>query len=119
MATHNKIGSKGENIAKSFLEEHGYTILHTNWRYKKDEIDIIARQEKFIVIVEVKTRSSNLFATPESAVDNAKQQRLIRAANAFIDKHQIENEIRFDVISIILNNPPKIHHIKDAFSILG
>ena len=110
-----KIGQKGEQIAKEFLIEQGYYILVSNWRFQHKEIDIIAQKNDLLVIVEVKTRSSN-YIKPREAVNKKKQQNLIMATAAYIEQYQIDLNVRFDVIEIILTNKMyKIHHIKEAF----
>jgi putative endonuclease len=111
------IGNQGEQLAKEFLVQKGYHILHCNWRYQKAEVDIIAETENFIVFVEVKTRAENRLTEPEQAVDAKKQQLLIYAANGYCEKFSIEKEIRFDVVSVILkaNQAPEITHIEEAF----
>ena len=116
MAEHNLTGKKGEELAVNFLQREGYKILATNWNYKKSEIDIIAKKEQFLIIAEVKTRNSNYFGEPESWVTKLKQQNLIKGAEAYILKNNIDLEVRFDIISVILSEKDhKIHHIKDAF----
>ena len=116
MAEHNELGKKGEEIALQHLKKNQYTILETNWRYGKDEIDIIAKQDEMLVIVEVKTRSSNYLVEPEFAVTKKKQGFLIRATNAYIDKKDVELECRFDIISIIVySDKTNLEHIEDAF----
>jgi len=116
MAEHNDLGKKGEEIALQHLKKNRYSILETNWRFGKDEIDIIAKHEEMLVIVEVKTRSSNYLEEPEFAVTKKKQGFLIRAANAYIDKKDLELECRFDIISIIVySNKSILEHIEDAF----
>jgi putative endonuclease len=67
MAEHNELGEKGEELARNFLRKKGYKIIERNWRFGKDEIDIIAIDNDYLVIVEVKTRRSNYFAEPEFA----------------------------------------------------
>lgn len=116
MAEHNDLGKLGEDLAAAFLIEKGYKILFRNWRYMKDEIDIIAETEKYVVFVEVKTRSTAVFGEPEAAITKTKQKYLIRAANAFIEEKNITKEARFDIISVILpSQPVSINHIEDAF----
>lgn len=116
MAEHNDLGRTGEEIATKHLRDHGYTIREANWRFGKDEIDIIAETDNYLVVVEVKTRTSNYFGEPEVFVNQAKQRFLVRAAQAYIEKNNIEKETRFDIISVILNNTTKrVHHIEDAF----
>lgn len=116
MATHNETGTKGEQIAANYLEKKGYTVLETNWRFKNLEADIIASIDKTLVIAEVKTRKSNYFGEPETFVNKQKQKNLIMAANEYIVRNQLDMEVRFDIISIIINDKEiKINHIEDAF----
>lgn len=116
MAHHTDLGKKGENIAAGHLKGKGYKILERNWRYGKDEIDIIAETEMFIVFVEVKTRSTNYFGEPEESVTDKKQQFIIRAADEYVIQKEIDKEVRFDIVSIIIeSNKQTIRHIEDAF----
>lgn len=116
MARHNQLGKKGEEIAAGYITGLGYHILERNWHHEKDEIDIIAKDGQFLVIVEVKTRSTSFFGEPEEAVDNRKQQFLVRAAEAYVIENDLFDEIRYDIISIIIEgNTEKIRHIRDAF----
>jgi putative endonuclease len=116
MSEANELGKQGEEIAVKYLLRQGYTILDKNWRVKHNEIDIIARDKDFVVIVEVKSRSNDAFSEPEEAVTRDKQQALIRAANAYIYRKNIMQDVRFDIISIIHNkNETRVNHIKDAF----
>lgn len=110
------IGNQGEQIAAEYLVKNGYNILHKNWRYKKLEIDIIARDKDELVIVEVKTRKNEDFEGPNDVVTKKKQKYLIEAAGAYIEEFDIDRETRFDIIHIITQGmEPKIEHIKDAF----
>ncbi len=112
-----KFGDKGEKIALEFLKGKGYEILETNWHYHHKEIDIIALKNRELIIVEVKTRSTDFFGAPYEFVDIKKQQFLIEAANGYLVEKNIDLPVRFDVISIILNNEKQeIHHVEDAFS---
>jgi len=116
MAEHNELGTKGEELAKNFLINKGYKILETNWRLGSYEIDIIASFKSFIIIAEVKTRSSNSFGEPEEFVNKQKQKKLIKAASAYVCRNKIENEVRFDIISVLIyGNNVKINHLEDAF----
>jgi putative endonuclease len=116
MAKHISLGKKGEAIAKKYLEEKGYKILETNWRCDKDEIDIIAMDGDELVIVEVKTRSTDFYGKPEDAVGYYKENFLIRATEAYLEEKDLDIDSRFDIISIILTkNKTKITHIEDAF----
>ena len=116
MAEHNDFGRKGEEIAADYLQKKGYKILEKNWVSGKNEIDIIAHDGKYLVVAEVKSRHSNYAGEPETAVTRDKQKALIRAANAYIRKNNIEDEVRFDIISIlVVKGQEQIHHIEDAF----
>lgn len=116
MADHNELGKRGELLACSFLREKGYSILHTNWRRRRLEIDIIALDGDELVFVEVKTRATSLFGEPEDAVNPQKRRHLIQAANAYVIKSGYDKGSRFDVISIIIEKDKcTIHHIPDAF----
>jgi putative endonuclease len=117
MAEHNDTGSLGEQYACRFLEEHGYEVLERNWRFGKDELDIIARTARELVIVEVKTRSSDQHGQPEEAVKKGKRGTMIRGANAYVQETGTDLALRFDIVSIILHpsGKPYIHHIQDAF----
>lgn len=116
MAEHNKIGEKGEELAKEHLIAKGYKIRHINWRCKKNEIDIIAEKDNLLVVVEVKTRTSEYFENPREAVTVAKQKFIIKATEAYITEFNINIETRFDIVGVtLLNNEIKIEHIIDAF----
>ena len=117
MATHNDIGALGEQIALEYLLERKYQILETNWVCGHKEVDIIAKDGDTIVFVEVKTRHSTCLVEPEATVDVYKQRHLIWAANSFVNRYQYDNDVRFDIIAIVIdkNNEKRIEHIEDAF----
>lgn len=116
MAEHNQLGNKGEDIAREYLAGKGYKILDRNWRHGKGEVDLICKKGDFIVIAEVKTRSTDFFGQPEDAVNKKKQKFLIKAADAYVNQKQIMLEVRYDIISIIIKGRSHtIRHIEDAF----
>ena len=116
MADHNEIGKKGEALAQRFLQERGYKLLATNWRFQRAEIDIIAETEEVLVVVEVKTRTSLIYENPKEAVTKTKQKQLVKAADAYLQEHAIDKECRFDIVSVIINkDEPTIEHLMDAF----
>lgn len=116
MAEHNQTGVDGEELASSYLTQNGYEVLEKNWRFQHAEIDIIATKSDTLVIAEVKTRKSNFFGEPEEFVNRQKQKHLIKAANAYIEKNELNMEVRFDIISVLITgNNHRIHHIEDAF----
>jgi len=113
-----KTGKKGEEIIMEFLQKRGYTILETNWRWKKKEIDIIAlgpRNE--LIFAEVKTRSYFFMNGPAFSVTLKKQKNIIDAAHHYIlQKNLNPPHIRFDVIALIKQNRSmEIKHIENAF----
>lgn len=98
------------------LERDGYTILETNWRYQKAEIDIIAKKDEFLVLVEVKTRSSKKYGKPEESINKKKISLYQDAAENYIETLDLNLEIRFDVISIVIGkDKTDIEHIPNAF----
>ena len=116
MAEHTDLGIKGEEMATEHLVQNGYKVLERNWRFGKEEVDIIATIDEWLVVVEVKTRNSDYFGLPQESVSRTKQAHLIRAAHAYIEKKGLDLEVRFDVIGIILNKQQQeLSHVEDAF----
>ena len=116
MAEHNDLGKLGEELAVEFLQKNGYEILETNWTFQKAEIDIIAKKEITLAIVEVKTRSSLDFGLPQDFVKPKKIQLLVKAVNEYVVSKDMDIEVRFDIISIHKENKSfVIEHLKDAF----
>jgi len=117
MAQHNELGEKGEEIARLYLENQGYEILDENWVHGKAEIDLIAYIDRKIIFVEVKSRTSSAFGEPEDFVSLAKQKQMEIASLAYIELMDHQNEIRFDIVSILFNkeNQYTLKHIEDAF----
>lgn len=115
------IGSLGEDIAENFLKESGYVILERNFRCKVGEIDVIGKDNKYIVFIEVKTRYGNLYGTPAESITYSKQHKIYKAAQLYILKKKLYNfNFRFDVVEVILNIKDNFHSvklIKDAFEI--
>ena len=110
----NKIeGQIGENLACSYLKKQGYKILKQNYTNKIGEIDIIATKDSCIIFVEVKNRSSAKFGLPREAVTVYKQNTIRRVALGYLkETHNLETEIRFDVIEVLAG---ELTHIKNAF----
>ncbi len=117
MSKHNEIGIKGEQLAAEFLLNKGYIILERNWRAGKKEVDIIAFKDNVLAIIEIKTRSSNDLLFPEEAVNRKKKDNLKAAAAVFVsDKPQYIN-IRYDIISVLMDNDnvKEVIHFEEAF----
>ncbi len=112
-----QLGKDGESLAMKYLQSQGYSILDINWRFKRAEVDIIAEEDGILIFVEIKTRSSTQFGTPDAFVSSHKEALMVDAAGAYMFEKQYDGEVRFDVISIVMlpGKGPEIHHIKDAF----
>lgn len=118
MAEHNELGKLGEEMAVAFLQKNGYTILESNWTFQKAEIDIIAKKENILAIVEVKTRSSIDFGLPQDFVKPKKIQLLVKAVNEYVVRNDLDLNVRFDIIAIHKEkNAYKTEHLIDAFYI--
>lgn len=116
MAKHYELGKKGEQLAVDYLIDKGYKILERNWRFQKAEIDIIVKKENILVAVEVKTRSTNEFGSPQDFVNPKKIKLLVTAVNEYVIQNDLDVEVRFDIIAITKSNSTfKIEHLEDAF----
>ncbi len=112
------VGGVGERLAAEYLERAGYVILHRNFRFGRNEIDLIARKGKTIVFVEVKTRRGAGYGEPEEAVTAEKIRRIRRVASAYLAWRGMgETGCRFDVVAVLLGgNAPTIRHTEDIYS---
>jgi len=122
MATHNETGKRGEELAAEFLQNKGYTILEKNWRRGYLEVDLICMDKQCLVLVEVKTRADLRYGTPEEFVTRKKEKNLLDAAEKYIEIKGLENEVRFDIVSVwdMENGPDvRISHIEEAFTGMG
>ena len=111
-------GRIGEDLAHRFLRAHGCTVVARNYRTLSGsgEIDLVVWDGGKLVFVEVKTRASEEFGPPESAVDAEKRERVERAARDYARRAEIAwRDTRFDIVSIVLDDPPRIVWLRDAF----
>ena len=116
MAQHNDLGKEGEDLAVAFLIKKGYQIIERNWRFKKAEIDIIAKKENTLIMVEVKTRSTSFFGDPQEFIKKKQKKSLILAIDEYVTSRDLDVDVRFDVIGIVKNkHENKIEHLEDAF----
>ena len=120
MAEHNELGKWGEDEAALYLEDEGYVIIDRDWKIGKRDLDILALSPdgKTLAVVEVKTRSGDEYQQPEEAVDGRKMRNLAIAANAYVKEHQVDKELRFDIIAVVgVGHQVKcLEHLKDAFN---
>lgn len=114
MYLRHEIGKIGEDLATKYIQSLGYTIIERNFAATQGEIDIVARDKKELVFIEVKTRTNTLYGRPIEAVNNPKQKHLISTAQYYLYSKHLENEfVRLDVIEVYLNESTyKINHIK-------
>lgn len=112
--TQKSIGDRGEAIAVWYLRAKGYQIIERNFFVRGGEIDIIARQGKTLVFIEVKTRSSSTSGYPEEMVTSKKLERLHFAMACYLQRHRTFPPHRLDVIAIAWNGwgIPIIRHIQ-------
>jgi putative endonuclease len=116
MASHNDLGNKGEDLAASYLLKHGYKIVTRNFRFQKAEVDIIARKDNILAVIEVKTRSNSNFGDPQEFLKGQQIQRLVKAVDHFVTENKMDVEVRFDIIAIIKNKTEtQIEHLENAF----
>lgn len=100
---HQQLGKIGEDFASAFLQNKGYSILQRNFKARYGEIDIIAIYQEILIFVEVKTRTSIQFGTPEEAVTSKKLQEIIKTSEYYLLLHPFSSVMRIDVISLLLN----------------
>lgn len=115
-----ELGRAAEAVAARFLASHGLEIVMRNFRRRLGEIDLVARDGPVLVIVEVRTRSTQKYGGAAASVDWRKRTRIVRAAKQLLIKHAeyTQMRIRFDVILVsnALEQNPQVQWIKHAFA---
>ena len=111
-------GARFEKLAQDYLKQQGYRIICGNFRCQGAEIDLIAREGKYLVFVEVKERSGNTMGQGCEAVDRRKRERICRGARFYLSSRHIDSmmPVRFDVVSI---DGGRIRLIRNAFPYQG
>ena len=102
MAKHNDTGKIGEALAANWFIEKGYEILHTNWRHKNLEVDIIASKNKMLHFIEVKAVTTLQYGHPEDKITEKKIKNLINASEEYLYQNPQWQRIQFDVLSITM-----------------
>ena len=112
-----EIGKQGEIIAVKYLKKNRYKILHTNYRCKIGEIDIVAQNKENIIFIEVKTRRDNEYGYPSESVTYHKQRKISKVALHYLQKYDLfKYNVRFDVIEVWNEFlKPETNHILNAF----
>jgi putative endonuclease len=111
------LGERGEKLAATWLQHRGFRIVESNYRSRLGEIDLVCRDGRELVFVEVKTKSSAAFSDPVQSVTNTKQHKVRRLAEEYMISRRLEDsEVRFDVLGVTVDSePPAFEHIKGAF----
>ena len=116
MTARSRQGRAAEELAAAFLTRRGYTVISRNYRCPRGEIDIVARKDGLLCIVEVRSRATAAFGHPVETVTPAKQRRVALAAAAYLAEHGQEDQpIRFDVVGIVEKPRRQLTHIEAAF----
>ena len=106
-------GALGEKLAKGFLKKKGYRLRETNYRCPEGEIDIIAERNDYLIFIEVRTRSSSEFGSPEESITAAKREKLITLAFNYLQTHQkLPPFWRIDVVAVELDETGKASRIE-------
>lgn len=119
MAKHLKLGKTGEDAAVRHLENLRYRIIERNYRCRFGEVDIIALDKRTVVFVEVKTRSTDSYGSPEMSITMRKQRQLARVALSYLQNHNLlHRDARFDVVAVRQGEHNQdMYLIKNAFEI--
>jgi len=116
MAQHNELGKKGEQLAIDFLIENDYQIVSRNFRFDKAEVDIIARQQDILAIIEVKARSTADYGDPQDFVKPKQIKNILKAVDEYVIVNDLDVEVRFDIIAITKTGKQyNIVHLENAF----
>ncbi|MEW6141777.1 MAG: YraN family protein [Chloroflexota bacterium] len=107
-----ELGAAGEKVARDFLRKKGYKIIETNFRCRHGEIDIITRKGGSVVFVEVRTKSSDAFGTPEESVTRQKRERLVATALTYLISHPgLPENWRIDLLAIETDRDGKTQRV--------
>lgn len=112
---HIELGRYGENVAANYLVDHGYDVIERNVRYRFGEVDIIAKKEDGLIVVEVKTRRTQTYGMPCEAVHWKKKQHIRHVVSMFLATRDVDYEyIQFDVIEVYVTEEerPQLRHMK-------
>ena len=119
MAPDQATGARGEDLAHRFLQSKGMVVVARNYRMASGagELDLIAWERETLVFVEVKSRQTGEYGSPDRAIGPDKQNSLLRAAREYARHAGVQwDRVRFDVVTVIFSAPPKIEHQRDALS---
>ena len=117
MINNTQLGVEGEKAARAWLESRGYQIRDIRWHCGHLELDIVASKDGMLIVIEVKTRTSEQYGEPEEAVSERKIRRIVNAADGYIKFYRLDLPVRFDIMALIRepDGSYRVNHIEDAF----
>jgi putative endonuclease len=118
MSADHALGRRGEDIAHRYLQRAGITIVARNYRMASGagEVDLIGWENDALVFVEVKSRQTEEYGSPDRAIGHQKESSLLRAAREYARHAEVPWEkVRFDVVNIVFTTPPTVTHFRDVF----
>ena len=114
------LGRRGEQLAADYLDAQGLQILARNWRFHGlGEIDLVAQDGDSLVVVEVRTRRSHTFGSPEESITPAKQARLAALAAAYQDEVQWPGPLRIDVVAVVVASDGRLERLSHLRNAVG
>ena len=106
-----RLGQAGEDIARRHLEERGYALRQANYRCRWGEVDLVMEHEGAVVFVEVRTKRSTAFGTPEESVTAAKRKRLTATAYTYLQEHDLDVPFQIDLVAIAVNTRGEVTRV--------
>ncbi|HTC34400.1 MAG TPA: YraN family protein [Bryobacteraceae bacterium] len=114
------LGRRGEDIAHRFLQRAGIVVVDRNYRMSSGagEVDLVGWEGDTLVFVEVKSRQTDEYGTPDRAIGLQKQSSLIRTAREYARHAEVPwEQVRFDVVTVVFSTPPKVSHLKEVLDL--
>jgi putative endonuclease len=120
MTADHALGRRGEDIAHRFLRRQGIIVVNRNYRMSSGagEVDLIGWDADTLVFIEVKTRQSAEYGSPDRAIGLAKQSSIVRTAREYARHAEIPwEQVRFDVVTVVFSTPPEVTHLRDVLAL--
>jgi putative endonuclease len=118
MAADQALGRRGEDIAHRFLQRAGIIVVARNYRQSNGsgELDLVGWDRDTLVFIEVKSRQTGEYGSPDRAIGREKWSHLVRAARDFARHAEVPWEkVRFDIVNVVFSSPPAVVHMRDAY----
>ncbi|HMD49772.1 MAG TPA: YraN family protein [Bryobacteraceae bacterium] len=116
------LGRRGEDVAHRFLQRAGIVVVDRNYRMSSGagEVDLVGWDGDTLVFVEVKSRQTDEYGTPDRAIGLQKQSSLIRTAREYARHAEVPwEQVRFDVVNVVFSTPPTVNHLRDVLALRG